>query len=170
MNKYLKTNSTKLTLDTRTLKSEEPTVLELHIPKKDDPDTWFMSCENVVIDDIEVILTENKPAKILIELHSQQEPLEFANANEGADRQIFDGILFMTGNRTIKNLKAFGSRLIKPYMMLFTVTSSSFWQHSPLGEALEHRGNKIGFRFSIKDKKHDLYFSHDPILIGRDWL
>ncbi|WP_025820993.1 hypothetical protein [Shewanella marina] len=176
MKRYLQAKvSNQLVLDNRLEQSLEklPRII-LQVFDKHDPDTWQMVYQNTEIDSIAAVWDSSgsrKPVSVLIEVKSAVDDQQFSFAKAFSHkRQQFDGLLFMTGNSTLKRLQGFHSQLLAENLLEFNVIPSVFWSHSPNNKPLKNDGNKLGFRFMVRDANDDIFYSNDPILIGRDWV
>ncbi len=167
MTTHLKSDTvTKLVLDNCPKDGNTTPNLVLNIGHPKDPDSWRLMYNEFQLELIETILHD--PIDILIKLEDKYNDLQFAPAGSVEKRQVFDGLLFVTGNRTIDYQDAVATKLVEPYLLQIQVRPSVFWRH-PDGKYGPHDGNKVGFRFVVQDPNGQIYFSHDPVLVGRDW-
>ncbi|WP_102794925.1 hypothetical protein [Bowmanella denitrificans] len=157
-----------LNLDARNIATRVE--LALNIVDKSAPDSWRVTYENHQVDHFITHLRRKalkQTADLYFKISCANEDLRFAKSCSAHSRQAFDGILFVAGNHTMREMRAAETELVKPDLLRLSIIPSDYWTLDPRVKA--DKGSKIGFRFVIQDKRDNVFFSHDPIISVPDW-
>ena len=145
--------------------------VKLNIVDKKDPDTWYMTFSKNKVDNFITYIQrrqEKLTASIYVHVRGDAK-LSFAKSGSASCEQIFDGVLFAAGNEQMQKLNAIETELEGDDLLRITIIPSEFWYTNSRSQNAHYAGNKVGFRFVMRDREDNLFFSHDPMIILPDW-